>query len=149
MHRTARHFVPNHLFPLSMLTPVLCLLAGCIISGGAKKSAGPELAVNVKDLDFGESKREFSFAVTNIGGGKLEWNISPEGVPEWCRFEPQSGVGNSEIAVAVDRTNLDPGTYETVLTVRSNGGTKTVTVRMIVPEGRVSGTIIIDTLVPK
>ena len=134
---------------LAALLTAIVLTSGCLTSGGSVKSPDPVLAVSATTLDFGQTAEKLTFTVSNTGGGEMEWRILPDGVPSWCRYDPGSGAPPAEVTVVVDRTELDPGNHTTVLTIRSNGGTKTVTVLMTVPERSATGAIIIDTPIPK
>ena len=73
----------------------------------------PELLVGPTSHDFGTSETSCQFAVTNTGGGTLNWSVS-EGI-SWLNLSLSGGSvgpGASQFVTAtVNRGGLAPGTY--------------------------------------
>ena len=95
----------------------------------------PVLSVTPESLDFGETVVVDTVYVRNTGTGTLTWQTSEDA--SWLRSQASGGMTEGEmdrIAVVVDRSNLEPGTYTTVLTIASDGGDRTVSVSMVVPD---------------
>jgi hypothetical protein len=95
----------------------------------------PVLAVSLTSLDFGNKTQTPSstFNITNIGTGTLYWTITDD--RDWITVSHTSGSTTTEtdvIIVTVDRTGLDPGSYNGTVTINSNGGNQDVTVSMTI-----------------
>ena len=98
----------------------------------------PALAVSPGTMSFtatqgGAGPPAQNIAVTNTGGGSLDWTAS-ESVP-WLSVSPQSGTAPGSIAVTPSIAGLAPGTYTTQVTVTAAGATgspKTVDVSLTV-----------------
>jgi len=95
----------------------------------------PLLYVNPLTVDIGTGTSG-SFAIANIGGGTLTWDVSESA--SWLEVFPTTGSGNETINLTVDRTGLMAGFYSAAVEVTSNGGNETVTVQMEV-QGPVLG----------
>lgn len=111
---------------------------------------GASLCTNPDPLshDFGDvpkgEQREWSFQITNCGSrsanceSTLEWKITEE--ETWITkiepaSEPEGGTTSATetITVTIDTTDLEPGTTkEGNITITSNGGTKTGTIKVYV-----------------
>lgn len=91
--------------------------------------------------DFGSmpvnETRTWTFDIKNIGFGTLEWEVRKD--QEWIGVSPISGTTMTEtdhVTVKVDTYKLTPGeTYIGNITVLSNGGTETGTIRVFIPTG--------------
>jgi hypothetical protein len=98
----------------------------------------PLIGVTPDTLDFVVGTTARSFAIGNLGGGILTWNITDD-LPAWLQVPVDSGdtvSGNSAaIDVQIARIGLAPGTYQHTITVTSNGGSAGVLVTMAVGEG--------------
>jgi hypothetical protein len=94
----------------------------------AEPAGPPVLAVSPSTLDFGTSATYRDFWVVNDGGGVLTWSISESAT--WLSVSPASGTGSWPVRAFVNRTGLAEGTYSSVITVTSSGGTVAVTVAM-------------------
>jgi hypothetical protein len=95
-------------------------------------STGPPLLeVNPLNLDFGDIDTEKSFAIINLGGPTLTWDVT-ESIA-WLDVSRTSGTDNSTIDVTVDRSGLPYGVHSGLINVTSNAGNETVTVTMEVP----------------
>ncbi len=95
----------------------------------------PELYVEPVDLDFGTKEDRKVFRIMNKGQGTLNYSITDN--KQWIGVTSQNGsltTGEVEITVIVNRMYLDPGSYDGLITINSNGGIKIVHVRLIVPE---------------
>ncbi|MFB0525916.1 MAG: Ig-like domain-containing protein, partial [bacterium] len=96
----------------------------------------PELSVGPTSHDFGTSETSCQFAVTNTGGGTLNWSVS-EGI-SWLSLSLSGGSvgpGASQFVTAtVNRGGLSPETYTGTISFTSNGGNQNVPVSMTVPE---------------
>jgi len=88
--------------------------------------------------DFGNvflgGTRTWTFNITNCGEGILEWNVSDD--QTWISMDPTSGTTTTEIdtvTVTIDTKGLTRNTEHTgTITINSNGGTKTGTIRVYV-----------------
>ena len=90
----------------------------------------PVLSVTPTLVDLGATETNESFFVSNAGGGTLTWSLSESAA--WLTVFPTGGIGNQNVAVQVDRSNLQTGNYAAAISVTSNGGDETVTVMMSV-----------------
>lgn len=89
----------------------------------------PVLSVSPIELMFGDSLTQLVFAITDSGVDTVSWQISTE--DEWLSLSPLSGSTFGEtdiIKVTVDRTNLEPGNYIGLISVKSNGGDQDISV---------------------
>ncbi len=108
-----------------MTTPVTC-------------AGPPALAVTPPTLSFsatqgGAQPAAKTFAVSNTGGGSMNWTAS-EGV-SWLSLSPGSGTNAGTVTVTPSITGLTAGTYTTDVTIAAPGagGTpKTVAVTLTV-----------------
>jgi len=95
--------------------------------------SSPILAVSEAVLDFGAGSSELDFVISNTGVDTLNWNLSK--TADWLNIDPASGSLTTEertISVTVDRTGLDSGTYQDQISIDSNGGSRLVSVSMVV-----------------
>ena len=96
----------------------------------------PILEVNTTSLDFGNDLTNLNFTISNTGDDVLNWNISDN--QEWIEVSQSTGStnpnGSNNIIVTVDRSELDPNTYNGIISITSNGGNQNVNVTMIVLE---------------
>lgn len=94
----------------------------------------PTLSVTPDSLFFSSNAISKTFDIVNSGSGILTWNLS--GDQSWITATPANGTTESEtdqIIVTIDRYGLAAGEYTAIITITSNGGTATVTIRMTVP----------------
>ena len=102
----------------------------------------PVLGLNPTALEFESwetDETEKTFNITNQGTGTLEWSITPN--EPWITTTPTgAGTGPVEVKVKVNRTGKDPGVYNGVASVTSNGGNQDVAVTMDVGI-TISGTV--------
>jgi len=78
--------------------------------------AGCSITVEQTTLDFGSTSLSKSLTITIEG--KLKWTIECD--KDWVSFYPDHGKTSRVINVTVDRTGLDPGNYEALLTISNN-----------------------------
>ena len=95
----------------------------------------PLISVSPAELNFGLEKETLEFTISNKGTGGLEWKMTTaEG---WATADNIGGVTRkvpTGIKITVNRENRDPGNYDQIISILSNGGTTKVTVMMEVPE---------------
>ncbi len=72
----------------------------------------------------------FKFSISNEGGRTLTWGISDD--QPWIDINPTSGVDYGDVAVNINATGLDVGSYYGNITISSNGGTKTKEINLTV-----------------
>ena len=87
------------------------------------------------ELDFGESEDELIFTITAIGNGELNWELTKD--QNWISAVPTSGTltnNYEDITVNVDRNELDPSTYEGIISIESNAGNINVSIYIIVAD---------------
>ena len=95
----------------------------------------PQLTVDRQFLDFGDIESSQQFNIDNTGSGELSWNIA-EGY-SWLTVTPDFGTTTTEvdaITVFVDRSGLDPTTYNGSISITSNGGNTSISISMIVAQ---------------
>ena len=94
--------------------------------------------VTLTGLEFGAEATALTFTVVNgnPAAEPLTWTIEPP-APSWTSVTPERGEAGAEagtvVMVSVDRTELEPGDHTGTLHVRSNGGTREMSVSMRVP----------------
>ncbi|HEU5228196.1 MAG TPA: hypothetical protein VFU49_10335 [Ktedonobacteraceae bacterium] len=84
------------------------------------------LSVNTLDLGSGDQATNGSKTIilSNLGGGQINW----QGLPNrsWLQISPESGTitggQTAKVTVAVDRSNMQPGSYDAQLLFKSNVG---------------------------
>ena len=115
---------------------LLLYTAGCQVEDSPTEPVrDPELSVSATSLDFGISTITKSFSMNNRGGSSLNWWIAVN--RNWIVVMESSGSITSEtetITVTVNRQGLNPGMHDGLITVNSNGGSRTIPVTMIVPD---------------
>ena len=119
---------------------LVILVIGLIMAQCGKKSVEtlPELSVTPETLNFGETKNSDHFVIENIGGGKLDWQVSPPQEPWLFVQEPLSGTNQPQtVLVNVDRSKATAAASEvltaTIYITSTKGGSKIVTVRVVIP----------------
>ena len=95
----------------------------------------PVLSVTPLLLEFGLGSTQQTFEIRNTGTGTLDWTSSPtEG---WLQVTPADGTTTGEtdlVTVTANRKGLDPGDYEAIVAVFSDGGNASIAVTLSVPE---------------
>jgi len=93
------------------------------------------MSISPTELDYGESEDELYFTITATGNGDLNWSLTIN--ENWITVNITSGTitnNYEDISVTVNRNELDPDTYEGVISIESNAGNQNVTVNMIVAD---------------
>ncbi|HPG65426.1 MAG TPA: VWA domain-containing protein [Candidatus Hydrogenedentes bacterium] len=98
------------------------------------------LVVEPRDLDFGTSGVQQTFAVSNGGPEALTWavGVAADSFPAWANVAPTAGVattGATTVTVTIDRSAVDfdsNGEREAQFSVTSEGGGGTATVTLAV-----------------
>jgi len=93
----------------------------------------PILSVNPTTIDFGTTETQKSFNISNLGGGTLNWQVT-ESVSWIISVNPISGTNSGTVTVTISRSGLAEGDYSGIISVKSNGGDKDVTVYMKVSQ---------------
>ena len=104
-------------------------------------AAVPTLCTDPDPLshDFGNvpsgETRTWTFDITNCGSGTLTWSVNDD--QPWISMGPTSGTTTTEtdtVTVTIDTTGLTcDAEYTGTITVNSDGGIKTGTIRVYVP----------------
>jgi len=96
----------------------------------------PSLSISPASVDFGATKTEETFTITNKGGGTLTWKASKQ--EAWLTVSLTSGSLTSDksetVTLTVSRADLQPGAYKDTVSITSDGGSGNVAVTMTVPE---------------
>ncbi|WP_051961643.1 DUF1349 domain-containing protein [Methylobacter sp. BBA5.1] len=90
----------------------------------------PTIGVSPGSLSFaateGSNPANQTLAITNAGGGTLNWTASADGAaPAWLAVSPTSGTGDGTLTVSVNSASLAPGTYTKAITIAAEGATNT------------------------
>lgn len=97
----------------------------------------PVMQVVPRDLDFGAEVSSFAVTARNAGVDTLSvTGVTPSA--SWMTVDPTSG-GEGSYTVSVNRNGLADGVYSGTISVVSNGGTVTVSVRMSVGQQEATG----------
>ncbi len=97
----------------------------------------PLLTVVPRSVDFGSDQTAAQLTVTNAGVDTLSVT-SVTSTDTWLSANPSSG-GEGTYTITVDRTGLADGIYTGSVTIASNGGSTTVSVRMSVGTPEATG----------
>ena len=88
----------------------------------------PNLFIAPQSITFGPNDISQTIEIRNGGTGLLDWQIG--GGADWLEIKPRSGKITTKTSTAtlqIDRMILDPGQYNTIITVSgTNAGRKTV-----------------------
>jgi hypothetical protein len=97
----------------------------------------PQLTVLPAELDFGTNGTARTLILKNTGTGTLDWDATSSEM--WLSINKTSGntvAGNPvDMTVSVNKAGLSVGNYEGVITVNSNGGNKSISVKMRIDVG--------------
>jgi hypothetical protein len=81
----------------------------------------PRISLDRTSLNFtcyaGQNVVSQSFAITNLGGGNLDWSLSSS--QEWLQFTPVSGNAAQKVFTSVCSESLAAGTYHGKIIVSS------------------------------
>jgi len=97
----------------------------------------PVLDVDPLSLDFGTEQTELFVNIGNTGGQPLTWELE-QNLPSWLGFQATGAAGPGQTfpyLATVDRSGLDPGSYQHTLLIVSNDGSEEIEVTMEVGEG--------------
>jgi len=80
----------------------------------------PAIDLNRTRLNFGHSMSGYTtgsqtVAISNSGGGTLNWSSEPDA--DWLSCTPTSGTGSGVVTVSVDPPGLGEGTYHGVISI--------------------------------
>lgn len=117
---------------LGVALTIPAFLTGCPLPGGV---AAPKLSLFPNSISFGEDGVRESFTIFNAGGGTLEWTVAETPDAPWLSLETAAGTTTTEtdrIFVNADRSGLATGTYNAIVAVTSNGGTRNIPVSVTV-----------------
>lgn len=78
-------------------------------------AAPPTIALSKSSLDFGTSSTSRTFAISNSGGGTLNWSVTDN--RGWISVSPTSGQDSGTVTVTVSRAGKSAGTYTGTITV--------------------------------
>ncbi|MDQ3398717.1 MAG: S8 family serine peptidase, partial [Deinococcota bacterium] len=117
------------------------------VTEGSEPAPPPALGVSSQQVNFGSSDTTRTLTLTNTGaaGSTLTWSLdlAYEGVGGWLNVSPASGStpaeGASTVTLSATRAGLAPGNYRAVLSLTSNGGDASITVRLRVRDGQTPG----------
>ncbi|MCK5740081.1 malectin, partial [bacterium] len=95
------------------------------------------LAVNVDTLNFGDSERTLTFAVSNQGAGTVSWQLAENPEKVWITSISQtSGTLQADevtyVSVTVARYGQNAGDYTGLISITSDAGNDDVVVNMSV-----------------
>lgn len=91
----------------------------------------PSLSVAPENLDLAEGVSESAqLEVSNSGGGILLWTASSN--QPWITLSPERGANEGNVIVLVDTEDMEEGTYEGTVTIKSNAGTEQCPIRLVV-----------------
>jgi len=121
-------------------------------------SANPSLNLSDTIFDFDSSKVQIPLFISNKGQGILNWQISV-GSLLWISAIPNMGAttaGPDLVYINIDRTNLSQGVHNEHVFITSNGGLKSLEIKVTVSgsvppqstvtdiDGNIYSTILID-----
>lgn len=91
----------------------------------------PSLSVAPGNLDLAEGVSESAhLEVSNSGGGILLWTARSD--QPWITLSPERGANQGNVIVLVDTGDMEEGTYEGTVTIKSNAGTQQCPIRLVV-----------------
>ncbi len=104
--------------------------------GRAQRPAHLQVSTNTLDMGAGDptTSKTQVLVLSNIGGGQINWQTAV--TQSWLQVGPQQGTffsgQNVQVAIAVSRAQLAPGTYEGQIVFLSDAGEVSVTIKMSV-----------------
>jgi Viral BACON domain len=109
-----------------------------MVTGRATSLRPAHLSVSVDKLDMGTDDQATNttriMTLTDIGGGSISWQGNS--TQSWLMLSPNSGTfasGQSvQVMVAIDRSKLNPGSYNALINIFSTAGNSTVPVKTTV-----------------
>lgn len=119
----------NKMSTISLMILILSIFSNCGKSPTEPKEAKMEL--NISKIDFGSTKTEDTFIISNSGEKDLNWEISD--YPDWLTINPLVGTNKDTIILTADREALDAGNYNVEIIISSNVENKTIPVSISCP----------------
>ncbi|MEI6126518.1 MAG: hypothetical protein WCQ99_08195 [Pseudomonadota bacterium] len=113
------------------------------VSMEVSQSEAPLLGVSTQlVLLLGKDETTKTITIFNLGTGSLTWEVETPIINKgegWLTVSPPSGYAltQAELTVTVKKDGIRPGLYSATIPVRSNAGTKNITVAMLVYDGPV------------
>ncbi|GHO88963.1 BACON domain-containing protein [Dictyobacter formicarum] len=98
--------------------------ASAVLSVGVGPTRPAHLQLESTNIDLGSSWQGGNtlrpIRLDNTGGGMINWAASSS--TSWLMFTPNQGMfsDHQDVQIAVDRTKLEPGSYEGKITISSN-----------------------------
>ena len=116
------------------------ILQGCSSTKKPKKEH-PVFACSASHLNFGASVTSMPLTISNTGKSTLRWSINHD--QKWLTVTPSQGEtapgSGFTVTASVVRGCLDGGTYQGMITVNSDGGSRSVSAQMkVVPHLSIS-----------
>jgi N-acetylneuraminic acid mutarotase len=96
------------------------------------KESPPELSVNADSFTFTKATVTSILKISNSSDGELSWEITDK--PDWIETSKSSGIlttGRDFVDITAD-TSQALGTYSGTINISSNGGSKDITVTLII-----------------
>ncbi|MCD4807857.1 MAG: hypothetical protein K8R13_09900, partial [Methanococcoides sp.] len=126
--------IPVPFWNKNKVAVVLIALIGLAIVAYVILQGGPELAIDPDpfNFDFEPETSAQTFSIWNDGDGTLEWYVDSD--PDWIMVSRDSGTDSGRVTVSVNSAGMDPGRHIGIITVESNGGTKTGTISLYIGE---------------
>lgn len=104
-----------------------CVLLVLLLLPSGCPPKTPELWVSVGTLDFGTVETALDFRIENKGRETLQWECVSD-APAWLTLDPATGTNDQTITVRVDRSQLDDGQHNAVISIQSNGGSASINI---------------------
>ena len=107
-----------------------------MVTGQSISQRPPHLLLSTGSLDFGTGDQATNsflpITLSNSGGGEVTWQTTT--TQPWLMLSPTSGTFSAgetqQVMVAVDRANLNPGTYHAIVIISASTGQFTVPITM-------------------
>jgi hypothetical protein len=93
----------------------------------------PELFIEPVALFFWNNEYSKSLEIRNLGSEALNWQITSR-TPDWLAINPMEGsnlTAHQSVSVSVNRNLLEPGIYDHIVRIQSNGGSDSVRISVL------------------
>jgi len=93
----------------------------------------PELFIEPTALFFWNNEYSKSLEIRNLGSEALDWQITSQ-TPVWLAINPMEGnnlTTPQSVSVSVNRNLLEPGIYDHIVRIQSNGGSDSVRISVL------------------
>ncbi|MBI4580934.1 MAG: PD40 domain-containing protein [Planctomycetes bacterium] len=118
----------------SILLSSTSILLGLFVTGNGCPSSDPgAFSVTPSPLDFGSQITELSLSIEGSDVPLETWSCQPSA--SWVTVTPDSGTGNGQTKVTVERSGLAPGVHTAEIAVTTNLGNRTVEISLTVLGG--------------